>query len=168
MKISEELLPALEAFVVEANRTAGYASPNPKIVHEPDGSYSIFYRSKDGKWEYHDKFFGGEPYSGLLLVRYEGRPAWDMVYYGWVIPEKDHHRIFAFLKKALAFKQEENPFRGPAEYIAWSLRYLHRWKGKIGRFQGSEGIIERDNIGRWSQDVYFANYSGGLIDQRRD
>ena len=147
----------LRRFLIEANR-AGYASGEARQwINEADRSTSIVYQS--GAWKMHDNFFGGEPYGGRLVVFYEDRPVWMMVYYGWSEAE-DIGPIYGFLREALKEMPERNPYRGPEKFVDGKMTYTNQWHGHIGWFTGEE-TISFDG-----KEVYRGTYAGGLVDQR--
>lgn len=148
----------LHQFLLDSNQ-AGYATGEEKQwVKENDGSTTIPYAK--GPFSSHDNFFGGEPYGGRLVVSFEQKPVWIMVYYGWVEPSADTDAVYATLRQALSQMPPDAPFRGPKEFILGSLRYTNQWIGTIERYQGSEQIFNQDKL------VYSANYVGGMVDQR--
>lgn len=133
---------ALRQFLIDANR-AGYAGGDEKKwVKEPDGSTTIVFE-KDA-WCSHDNYFGGEPYGGRIIVRYEQKPHWMMVYYGWVEEGIDPDNIYRVLRNALMRMPEEAPFRGPREYREGEFMYTNNWKGDIDRYSGEEQITKAE------------------------
>lgn len=54
------------------------------------------------------------------------------------------------------------PARGPRELIEGAFKYVNNWSGAIEKFSGVEKIYYKDN------EVYSAQYIGGLVDQRKD
>lgn len=148
----------LRHFLVEANR-AGYAGGNERHwTKEPDGSTTIGFTA--GLQRLHDNFFGGEPYGGRMVVFDDGRPAWMMVYYGWVAAELDANAVYSVLRKALMKMPEEAPFRGPALDTDGAFSYTNAWTGDVTRFSGEERIYEAGAV------VYATHYAGGLVDSR--
>ena len=148
---------ALNRFLLEANR-AGYASGEARQwINEADCSTSIVYQS--GAWKMHDNFFGGEPYGGRLVVFYEDRPVWMMVYYGWSEAE-DIGPIYEFLRDALKEMPEANPYRGPEQFADGNKVYGNQWQGSIERFSHEESISFD------GKEVYRGTYLGGMVDRR--
>lgn len=149
----------LKDFLYQAN-LAGYASgAENNWIKEKDGSTSI--RFSLGNWQMHDNYFGGEPYGGRLVVFYQGKPVWLMVYYGWVEAEVKPDSVYPFLRQALKQMPTDFPLRGPKELKTPDFYYLNKWQGNILRYSGEEKIFSRQKL------VYQASYMGGLIDQIR-
>jgi hypothetical protein len=147
----------LNNFLILANQ-AGYASgEEKKWTKESDSSTSINFENNE--WRMHDNFFGGEPYGGRIIVFRNLKPYWMMVYYGWVkegITTKD---VYGVLQGALRLMPEEAPFRGPSVYNQGDFVYKNGWEGTVERYKGEE------IISIWNQEIYKANYMGGLVDQ---
>ena len=153
----------LERFLIEANEH-GYASGNPGVKEE-DGSTTIVYPPEGDvdSWSFKDHFYGGEPYGGQEVIFRDGRPYWTMVYYGSVYEEADLKRVYAFLQKALIQPQEGIPVRGPVRFQDAGMLYKNSTEGDLHKFYGSEYIL--DEAG---DELYYAYYVGGLVDQRRE
>ena len=149
----------LRQFLIDSNR-AGYAGgEEKKWIKEPDGSTTIPYEK--GEWRSHDNFFGGEPYGGRVIVFHEEKPAWMMVYYGWVAEGVETYPVYAVLRNALMQMPEDYPYRGPKEHKEGEYTYINGWEGELDRFSGEERIIKGNEL------IYKANYLGGLVDQRQ-
>lgn len=136
----------------------GYAAGDKSIIREKDKSYST--RHKDGDFEFHDSWFGGEPFGGREVVFYKGKPYWMMVYYG-----SDSGKapgVIEFLRKALRLMPKEIPVRGPKLFRDGKFRYENNAKGNLERFIGEE-VIFYDG-----KEVFRTNYVGGLVDQKKD
>jgi len=154
-------LNALKTFLLTLN-AAGYATGEQKQwIKEKDGSTTIPFTQ--GKWSSHDNFFGGEPYGGRLVVSYEAKPVWIMVYYGSITPSADVNPIYAVLREALKNMPPDAPFRGPRELSLENGRYIYKnsWTGTVEQYSGEETIISGE------ETVYWAHYRGGLVDQRK-
>lgn len=150
---------------LEANKQVGYGSGNESNwIKESDGSTTIRYPLKNyetADWKFNDNFFGGEPYGGRIVIIYENKPIWLMVYYGLVEPLADNiPEIYHFLKQALMKAPEEFPLRGPERLKINEFEYRNKWKGNLTEYSGQENIYQR-GLG-----VYHAIYSGGLINLR--
>ena len=149
----------LRQFLLDSNN-AGYAGgEEKKWIKESDGSTTIPFEK--GLWKSHDNFFGGEPYGGRLVVSYEGKPYWIMVYYGWVEQGVDTNVVYKILRGALKQMPSEYPFRGPKEYTEGDYTYTNSWQGEIDQYTGEEKIMHGDTL------MYKATYIGGLVDQRQ-
>jgi hypothetical protein len=154
------MLSDLKRFLALANK-AGYASGNRKsLTKEKDHSTTI--RFKSGFWEFHDNYFGGEPYGGREIISYKNQPVWIMVYYGLVTNSIKPEKIYPFLQKALGLFPVDYPYRGPAIFEEDGFIYKNNWSGEIESFSGKE-IIIKDN-----KEIYSASYIGGLIDRRKE
>jgi hypothetical protein len=138
----------------------GYATiQDADEVREMDQSSSITLQQED--WKFHDNYFGGEPYGGREVIFYMGKPVWIMTYYGRANTEINSiSPIYKFLKKALALVPDEAPYRGPKEFEENEWKYMNNWQDDIDNFSGVETIYQNRN------KVYFANYNGGVINQR--
>jgi len=149
---------SLRQFLLDSNK-AGYAGgEEKKWTKESDGSTTIPFQK--GEWRSHDNFFGGEPYGGRAVVFYRDKPAWMMVYYGWVDEGVETNQVYQILRNALMRMPEDYPFRGPKEYQEGEYVYTNSWEGGVEQFSGEEKIMQGEKL------VYKANYLGGLVDQR--
>lgn len=150
---------SLVYFLVACNK-AGYVNGNEKSwIKEKDSSTTISFTK--GKWFAHDNFFGGEPYGGRLVVFYDKKPVWMMVYYGAVEEGVEVNDIYTVLRRALARMPIDAPFRGPKRYKEGSWIYTNTWQGDAVCFSGKEQIRHGGNI------VYKARYVGGFVDRRQ-
>jgi len=147
-------------FLVKAKKATYAAGENaPKVINHDKSTTMVF---KEGDWQYHDNYFGGEPYGGREVVFYKGEPFYMMVYYGQVNESvKDVKKIYSFLMKALKLIPKEKPYRGPEKYEEGNLVYSNDYHGEVNNFYGEE-IIEEDG-----KEIYKARYIGGLVDQRK-
>lgn len=148
----------LKQFLLASNQ-AGYAAGDEKQwIKEDDLSTTIPFQ-KDF-WKLHDNFFGGEPYGGRIVVHYEDKPVWMMVYYGWVVDGVDPEDVYKILRGALKLMPADHPYRGPEEYKEDGYTYTNSWTGEIDQYSGEEQITLKSKL------IYKANYMGGLVDQR--
>lgn len=148
----------LRQFLLDSNK-AGYAGgEEKKWIKESDGSTTIPFEK--GKWRSHDNFFGGEPYGGRVVVFYENKPVWMMVYYGWVEKGTEANPVYEVLRSALKEMPKDAPYRGPEEYIQGDFIYSNEWEGTIERYSGEEKITQKGKL------LYKAYYRGGLVDNR--
>jgi hypothetical protein len=161
MQQKDKLIDELKKFLKESSK-ADYASGDSSAwKKENDGSTTIYYKSKDGLWTFHDNFFGGEPYGGREIVSYKGEAVWIFVYYGWIEDvEVDIQGVYDFLKKAL--QAADSFFRGPKEFVEGDYKYKNSYSGDLERFSGRE-TIHKGNV-----QIYEASYMGGLVNQRTD
>jgi hypothetical protein len=151
-------LTSLTKFLLSSN-AAGYAGGDAKKwLKEKDGSTTIPYQ--EGSWTSHDNYFGGEPYGGRIVVSFEQKPVWLMVYYGWVQKGVNADDVYVVLQDALKQMPEDAPFRGPKEFRKDGFTYLNFWQGTVERYSGQEQIKLGDKV------LYEAHYMGGLVDQK--
>src|SRR5215831_20341725 len=107
------MLDELHQFLDEA-RGRGYAVVvNVPLQREPDLSSSLRFERDD--WQYHDNFFGGDPFAGREVVHRAARPVWCMVYYGATSTAHDPNQVFRWVRAALR-AAEPGARRGPAGY----------------------------------------------------
>jgi hypothetical protein len=154
-------LNELNNFLIETKK-AGYGAGNPKTwIKEKDGSTTISFKS--GNFRMHDNFFGGEPWGGREIVFYKEKPIWIMVMYGWVEPSfTDFKTVYKFLQKSLRQQPEDLPLRGPKLFEDEDFVYKNKVNGNLENFVGEEFIFEKE------KQIYVTNYSGGLVDQRKE
>lgn len=161
----------LQRFFYEAS-LHGYGSSAPNFTERPndevasrtiegeDGSTKIIYES--GEWRYSDKYFGGEPFSGMTVIRYRGIACFTMIYWGKVLPKVDKEKVYACLQPALMATKLEHPWRGPNQFVAQNgLLYTNIWHGNVEKFYGQEKIGDADD--NW---LYEADYRGGIVNLR--
>ncbi|MDO8497678.1 MAG: DUF5680 domain-containing protein [bacterium] len=146
----------LRQFLINSNK-AGYAGgEEKKWKKEPDGSTTIPFEKE--KWRSHDNFFGGEPYGGRVVVFYENKPVWIMVYYGWVEKGVEANTVYGVLRNALKQMPKDAPYRGPKEFIYKDFIYSNSWEGTLEKYSGEEEIRQGQ------KSLYKAFYRGGLVD----
>lgn len=151
--MESEYLDELKQFLIRANML--HATDTAKILKEVDGSRTIEY--SEGDYRMHDNFFGGEPYGGRLVVFYKEQPLFLEVYYGQTTRLADS--VYDFLREALQHPDDDNPFRGPAEYKKDSLTYKSTTEGDVASHTVKEYIYDGD------EQIYWAVVVGGLVDQ---
>jgi hypothetical protein len=146
-------IKALKAFLIQANKLHATGSGTPTT--EADRSRTIEYT--EGKYRMHDNFFGGEPYGGRLVIFYQDQPIFIEVYYGQTI--KPAEEVYNFLREALQYPVDDNPYRGPTEYKKDNLTYK---SSIVGDFTSHkvQGYIYEDG-----EEIYSAIIIGGLVDQ---
>ena len=81
-------------------------------------------------------------------------PYWSMNYIGRVTGDNFSGD---FLKEALLRVPEENPFRGPEEYISGDYTYHCEIDGSFEWFQGREVISYKGN------EIYECIFHGGYV-----
>ncbi len=144
-------------FLLKAKRGT-YASQGEggERVRSADGGRELGYR--EGAWEYHDLYYGTNPFCGRELVRRDGELIWAMTYYGCVTDQQSSPEdVYRFLKAAMMNVAADRPFRGPANYVHGEWSYRDSSEGTVDMFSGTEII---SHAGR---DVYELRYSGGRM-----
>lgn len=148
----------LKEFLYDLN-LSGYASGEEREwIKEKDYSTTIPFVK--GKFSSHDNFFGGEPYGGRIIVFYEEKPVWIMVYYGLITGKHDPDRVYKVLREALKHMPKDYPYRGPKALTIDDFTYHNTWKGEIDSYKGEETISYKGNI------IYKASYLGGFVDRQ--
>ena len=146
-------------FLITAQMPHAKGTSNAKRVE--DGAVLITYEQDD--WKFRDEFYGGEPYGGREVIHYKNKPVWIMVYYGQVHDtDLAANDVYNFLRRALQFPPDDLPLRGPNTYKENNLEYRNDVKGDLSSYNGREVILENGN------EIYLANYTGGMVDQRAD
>lgn len=145
-------LDELKKFLMRANMP--HANGTAKMTKEADGSRTIEYVEDD--YRMHDNFFGGEPYGGRLVIFHKEQPVFIEVYYGRTTRPAD--LVYDFLREALQYPDDDNPFRGPAEYKKDNLTYKSTTEGDISNHIVKEYIYDGD------KEIYSATIIGGLVD----
>lgn len=146
----------LRKFLVRA-KVNTYASGEEGTILD-DGSKELVF--EEGKFMYRDRYFGFNPFIGEEVVFCEGKCAWGMNYYGYIIPSEgiSPKELYKFLRDALKRTDEKKPFRGPSKYSKNSFKYFNNVEGGIGRFDGIEKILYE------GKEVYTLSYHGGFIE----
>lgn len=134
----------------------GNGSKRP--IQYRDGAQGVSYGAFD--WQYRDRWYGGEPFSGITTISFEKRVCWAMTYWGRVLPDMDKERIYDCLRPALAAVDPEAPWRGPREIEAGGNCFTYRSSscGDIVRFEGSEDIVDITG-----HILYEARFMGGFV-----
>lgn len=139
----------------------GYGSDR-KPYSGIDGANALSYIEDDKGFGFVDIWYGGEPFRGIMMVRYKSIACWVMTYGGEIFPDVDKEPVCACLKAALSNLQQDSPWRGPAVLTHENgLRYVNRWSGDIAKFKGKEYIYQSG-----ASRLYEAAYEGGFVDLR--
>lgn len=146
-------LNEIKSFLMRANMPHAEGTVEP--TKEKDGSRTIEYA--DGDYRLHDNFFGGEPYGGRLVIFHKEEPVFMEVYYGQTSKPADE--VYGFLREALKYPDDKNPFRGPAEYTNGAYSYKSVTEGDVASHTVKESIYED------GKEIYWAVVIGGLVDQ---
>lgn len=153
-KFTKELL----GFLYSA-QLHGYGSGR-KPYNGMDGAHTLSYTEEDKGFEFVDIWYGGEPFRGMMMVRYRGTVCWVMTYGGEVFSSVDKELVYACLRAALLNPQQDSPWRGPAVLTHENgLRYVNRWSGDIAKLKGKEYIYQSG-----ANRLYEATYEGGFVD----
>lgn len=153
------MIDEIKKYLIDSAKS-GYASGNVSSwKDEEDHSKTI--TNRIGDFSMHDNFFGGEPYGGRQVIFKNKKPVWIMVYYGNVSEEQEPNDIYAVLREALKNPDHDLPVRGPKELDFENYHYAFTWSGDLDKFLGNESIVKN------GKKVYFANFIGGLVDQRK-
>lgn len=155
-KFTNELLEFL--YRAQKNGYGSYKKPFDSI----DGTHMLSYTEKSKGFEYTDIWYGGEPFRGMSVIRYNGLVYWVMTYGGEVFPDVDKTPVYACLRAALMHSKQDSPWRGPAVLTHESgMRYVNRWYGDVAKFKGKEYIYQSGG-----SRLYEATYEGGFVDLR--
>lgn len=146
----------LHRFIVEAKEATYSAAKASQIPPtRADAEPLVYVRDK---WEYVDRFVGGQDFVGQAIVALQGHPVWAMNYHGFVLaPQEDLHRLAEVLKASLKRVYHEERFLGDALLTRGRYIYQDTNAGDVRRFQGEERIYTNGEL------VYKLWYHGGLI-----
>lgn len=152
----------LKGFLIKAKK-ATYANGDvEKVASSRRGSSDYEYR--DGKFVYHDTYFGGVQFAGEEVVYIDGqdKPIWAMNYFGETIDRTlSEEMMDKILRPALMRVGEDDilPVRGPKKFKNKGFHYYFTVDGDMERFNGVEQIFENKE-----KRVIFRLYcSGGTI-----
>jgi hypothetical protein len=146
----------LTAFIVRA-KAATYVGDGEQVAPCRSGSHDL--RFSDGKWEYHDSYFGGADFIGEEVVYFDEKPVWAMNYYGRIL----RHDLLTgaqagqMIKTSLSGMYQQGRFLGGFEHMENDLTYADSSQGNADSFQG------REFIRRAQETAYELDYHGGLI-----
>ena len=102
---------------------------------------------------------GGSDFLGQEVVAFDGKPAWAMNYYGYLLrPDLiDAQRAGAVIKEALGALYRQGRFLGGHTYTVGEDVYTDTNAGDVTRFTGTEWITRR------GERLYQLAYDGGLV-----
>jgi hypothetical protein len=148
----------LANFLNEANKQAYANKDAPKAPSSRAGSEDYHFEKDD--LMFHDTYFGGRDFIGEEIVYVEGRPAWGINYYGFVLkPDVDEKELYDFLRQALmADNPTLMPVRGLDGFSSGDWAYRFSAEGKLRRFSGQEKILLK------GEAVYQCWFHGGYIE----
>ncbi len=146
----------LHAFIVRA-KAATYVGNGEHVNPYRLGSHDL--RFSDGKWSYHDSYFGSTDFIGEEVVYFDEKPVWAMNYYGRILRDDLITAAEAgqMIKASLSRMYKEGRFLGGFEYSENDLTYVDSSEGSVERFNGREFIRRGEEI------AYELDYHGGLI-----
>jgi hypothetical protein len=149
-------ISALNAFIVRA-KADSYVGNGEHSGASRLGSHDL--RFTDGKWSYHDSYFGGSDFIGEEVVYFEGQPVWAMNYYGRILRTNllTAQQAGQMIKESLSQMYKEGRFLGGFEFTANNLTYKDTSEGTADSFQGRELIFSGN------ETAYELLYHGGLI-----
>jgi hypothetical protein len=149
-------LAVLQAFIVRA-KAATYVGAGDESPSSRPGSHDL--RFADGLFAYLDSYVGGSDFLGQEIVTFDGKPAWAMNYYGYLLRPDivDAARAGAVIKEALSALYREGRFLGGHVYTVGEDVYTDTNAGDVTRFTGTEWITRR------GERVYQLAYDGGLV-----
>ena len=149
-------IDALNAFVVRA-KAATYVGDGEHVTPCRTGSHDL--RFAEGKWSYHDSYFGGTDFIGEEVVYFAERPVWAMNYYGRILRDDllTAAQAGQMIKASLSRMYQEGRFLGGFEHTENNLTYIDASEGGPECFHGCEIIRRGQEI------AYELVYHGGLI-----
>lgn len=148
-----------------------FASGLTEYVY-PDGGTKVVW--SQGDFRFSDKWFGGEPFGGITVVRFKGKACFTMNYHGEIMPglsDETRRLVETCLKEALMQLDPEFPIRGPGCYL-----HSGATEGTVdvGYYNVPTGDLTRFTCGEWitggvdpnSAKLYRAEFVGGLVNLR--
>jgi len=146
----------LKAFIVRA-KSATYVGDGEHTAPSRLGSHDL--RFTDGKWTYHDSYFGGTDFIGEEVVYFDENPVWAMNYYGHILRDDllTAAQAGQMIKASLSRMYKDGRFLGGFEYTENDLTYVDTSEGDADHFHGREFIRRGMDI------AYELVYHGGLI-----
>ena len=148
----------LSNFLAEAKKQT-YANKN--IKKSPSTRLGSFdYEYSNGKFSYHDTYFGGTKFIGEEVAKSENSPVWGMNYYGVTLNENlTEDMLDNALRPALMKVGEDDtiPIRGPKEFINNEYCYTFEVNGDLDCFDGTETIYYKN------EKIYILKCHGGII-----
>ena len=129
----------LNTFIVRA-KAATYVGNGEPVTPCRSGSHDL--RFSDGKWAYHDSYFGGSDFIGEEVVYFDGKPVWAMNYYGRILREDllTAAQAGQMIKASLSRMYNESRFLGGFEHMENDLTYVDTNEGNMESFHGRECI----------------------------
>lgn len=143
----------LRSFLVEAKQNNCAAGGDTQA--EPSRLGAKDYPYVNDNYPYLDSYVGELDFAGQEVVWKDGSAVWAMNYFGATITliEGFPEFLFAALKQV----SPEAPFRGSAHYSSASFKYVCRWNGDLGKFNGEEQIIYQGKV------IFSLLFHGGYV-----
>lgn len=110
-------------------------------------------------WRYQDWFWGGEPFSGIIVISWRESPArdwiecWTMTVHGSLVPnltEEQISKTYQCLDGALKDAPKNRPYRGPG---------VHECDGYVY----SSGLDTKATINKLSGTEHIKNIKDGIL-----
>ena len=149
-------LDELNAFIVRAKAATYVGDARPALPCR-SGSHDL--RFTEGKWTYHDSYFGGTDFIGEEVVYHDHKPVWAMNYYGRILRDDllTAAQAGQMIRASLSRMYQTGRFLRGFEHTENDLTYVDSSEGNADHFQGRELI-------RCGQEIaYELVYHGGLI-----
>lgn len=134
----------LVEFLIEA-KTSTYADGIKYKVTSTKPN-SIDYHYEEGKYIYHDTYFGSKEFYGEEIVYFNNEPIWHMEYKGGILNNETADIYATVLKPALKNVDYDLPLRGPKEFIVDDYKYSFETIGTLDQFKGIEKIYKKDKL----------------------
>ena len=119
----------------------------------------LIQRLEDGPWSYENRWYAGEPATGITTVRFNGKACWSMVYFSRMLTYAERNEVYNCLREALKDPNDDGFLRGPSEFHTLNgYTYANIQHGSLTRFDGLETVKNPD------EDIVFKiHYRGGAI-----
>ncbi len=154
-------------FIINAKKK-GYAGGTDYKVLDDKGKEFIF---KEGNYEYRDKYYGFNPFTGHEIILKDGKAVWVMNYTGnvtvstWTVKTS---KVFKFLREAMCNYLESPagitasiPVRGARLTLFKNFKYTSNIEGSFNKFKGIERIYYREYD---YKEVYIGYFHGGTVE----
>lgn len=154
-------LQELAKFLVEAKKRTYASGDEAKTTPSREGSND--YEYADGRFVYHDTYFGGVKFIGEEVVyNAEKQPKWAMNYRGETLrPDMSEAAMDAVLRPALSMVGEDTdivPVRGPRKFERDGYVYEFEVDGTLENFSGKETVSKDGEI------IYRLSCNGGMVE----
>lgn len=145
----EDLLAFIKNSFKKRYDSGGTADDDTPIGNNPSfilqgGKFDCF-----SDWRYEDRFYGSEPFGGIITIFYKNTPCFVMTVQGKIVegaPHEDAGLAYDCLTDALRLAPPNFPFRGPSVYVTNGgvgehMRYSHNYHGSLRKCYGKELIM---------------------------